>query len=79
MYELTSRKASIALSEPSIFLKDSTDVNSSMILKGVANDSKFDAFNKSILKQRIHFKCQYQEAFLSKLDFNSFELLRKIC
>lgn len=78
-YILTSRNASIALSVPSIFLKDSTEVNSSIILKGVANDSNFDEFNKSILKDKIHFKCQYHEAFRSKLDFSNFTLLRNIC
>lgn len=50
-----------------------------MILKGVANDSKFDEFNKSMLNERIHFKCQYHEAFLSKLDLNNFALFLKIC
>lgn len=79
MCTLTSRNASTALSEPRIFLYDSTEVNSSIILKGVANDSKFDEFNRSILKESIHFKCQYHEAFLSKLDLNNFELFRKIC
>lgn len=50
-----------------------------MILKDVANDSQYEEFNKSILNERIHFKCQYHEEFLSKLSFNNRLLFRNIC